>query len=121
MCCACCSLDHLKQECSQRKVFVLPAFETAPLENIREAHALASSAAAQSKEGLMKMVEKEQLWQFALKIFKQVHRVWCTAPGCSSQQKGCASDTSPACVVLQHSGVHARPLPNAAMLCVRMY
>lgn len=66
------SLDYLKQECSQRKVFVLPAFETAPLADTEEAHALARTAAAQNKEGLLKMVEKGQLWQFALKIFKAV-------------------------------------------------
>lgn len=67
-----CSLDYLEQECSQSKVFVLPAFETAPLPSTEEAHALANTAAAQSKEGLAKMVEKQQLWQFALKIFKAV-------------------------------------------------
>lgn len=70
--CLPCSLDYLKQECSQSKVFVLPAFETAPLGSTEEAHALARTAAAQSKEGLQKMVEKQQLWQFALKIFKAV-------------------------------------------------
>jgi hypothetical protein len=51
---------------------VLPAFETAPLSDTEEAHALARTAAAQNKEGLQKMVEKEQLWQFALKLFKAV-------------------------------------------------
>lgn len=68
----CCSLDYLQQECSQKKVFVLPAFETAPLNSTAEAHALAKAAASQSKEGLLKMVEQGQLWQFALKLFKQV-------------------------------------------------
>lgn len=51
---------------------MLPAFETAPLPDTDEAHALARAAASQSKEGLLKMVEKGQLWQFALKIFKAV-------------------------------------------------
>lgn len=68
----CCSLDYLQQECSQKKVFVLPAFETAPLNRTAEAHVLAKTAASQSKEGLLKMVEQGQLWQFALKLFKQV-------------------------------------------------
>jgi hypothetical protein len=71
----CCSLEYLQQECAQSKVFVLPAFETAPIPDTAAAHALASSAASQSKEGLAKMVEKEQLWQFALKLFKQVRGV----------------------------------------------
>lgn len=55
-------------------MFVLPAFETAPLNDTQAAHALASTAASQSKEGLHSMVDKGQLWQFALKIFKQVSR-----------------------------------------------
>lgn len=74
-CCAavvCCSLEYLQQECSRSKVFVLPAFETAPLPDTAAAHALASTAASQDKRGLAKMVEKGQLWQFALKLFKQV-------------------------------------------------
>jgi hypothetical protein len=82
-----CSLDYLKQECSQRKVLVLPAFETAPLADIEEAHALARTAAAQNKEGLLKMVEKGQLWQFALKIFKAVSHdslSWAAGTGSSA-------------------------------------
>lgn len=64
----------MKQECSQAKVFVLPAFETAPLPDTEQAHALARAAASVDKAGLLKMVEKGQLWQFALKIFKAVSR-----------------------------------------------
>jgi hypothetical protein len=66
------SLDWLQQECSQRKVFVLPAFETAPLEDTAAAHAVARQAAAQDKAGLLRMMDKGQVWQFALKLFKQV-------------------------------------------------
>lgn len=68
----CCSLEYLQQECAQSKVFVLPAFETTPMPNTAAAHALASTAAAQNKDGLAKLVEQGQLWQFALKLFKQV-------------------------------------------------
>lgn len=67
-----CSLDWLQQECSQRKVFVLPAFETAPLDDTAAAHAVANRAAAQDKAGLLNLVEQGQVWQFALKLFKQV-------------------------------------------------
>lgn len=69
----------MKQECSQAKVFVLPAFETAPLPDTEQAHALAREAASVDKAGLLKMVEKGQLWQFALKLFKAVSCAVSTA------------------------------------------
>lgn len=67
-----CSVDWLKQECSRKKVFVLPAFETAPNANMTVAHAIASEAAARDKQGLLSMVEAGKVWQFALRIFKEV-------------------------------------------------
>lgn len=73
-------MDWLKQECSQRKVFVLPAFETAPNANMTAAHAIAREAAALDKQALLSMVEAGKVWQFALKIFKEVtlhSRVMC--------------------------------------------
>lgn len=73
----------MKQECSQAKVFVLPAFETAPLPDTEQAHALARAAASVDKAGLLKMVEKGQLWQFALKLFKAVSRTRSALQGCS--------------------------------------
>lgn len=100
-----CSLEYLKQECSQSKVFVLPAFETAPLSDTEEAHALARTAAAQNKEGLREMVQKEQLWQFALKLFKAVRSVvscraavqtcsWAAEAGCKHNPVGCVGRCS---------------------------
>jgi hypothetical protein len=69
-------MDWLKQECSQKKLFVLPAFETAELPSMAAAHRVAAKAAASSKLGLQKMVDDQQVWQFALKIFREV-RPWC--------------------------------------------
>jgi hypothetical protein len=74
-------------------VFVLPAFETAPLADTEEAHALARTAAAQSKDGLLKMVEKGQLWQFALKIFKAVSHPKTTWAGDRDRVHGWAAGT----------------------------
>jgi hypothetical protein len=65
-------MDWLKQECSQKKLFVLPAFETAELPSMAAAHKVAAKAAASDKQGLQKMVNDQQVWQFALKIFREV-------------------------------------------------
>jgi hypothetical protein len=65
-------MDWLKQECSQKKLFVLPAFETAELPSMAAAHRVAAKAAASDKQGLQKMVDDQQVWQFALKIFREV-------------------------------------------------
>eukprot|EP00775_Hariotina_reticulata_P010514 gene10514-10673_t len=69
-------MDWLKQQCSQKNVFVLPAFETAPQQDRISAHKLAHTAAAHSKQGLQEMVEQGLVWQFALRIFKEGHE--CT-------------------------------------------
>jgi hypothetical protein len=65
-------MDWLKQECSQKKLFVLPAFETAELPSMAAAHKVAAKAAASDKQGLQQMVKDQQVWQFALKIFREV-------------------------------------------------
>jgi hypothetical protein len=71
-------MDWLKQECSQKKLFVLPAFETAEVPSMGAAHRVAAKAAASSKQGLQKMVDDQQVWQFALKIFREVRPWrWC--------------------------------------------
>jgi hypothetical protein len=67
-----CSMHWLRQECSQKKVFVLPAFETAPRNDRISAHKLAHTAAAHDKQGLQGMVEQGLVWQFALNIFREV-------------------------------------------------
>jgi hypothetical protein len=79
------SLEYVQQECAQRKVFVLPAFETAPLENTAEAHALAATAAGHSKQELHKMVQQGKLWQFALKIFRKVSTTCSSGRVCHSE------------------------------------
>lgn len=68
-------MDWLKQQCSQKNVFVLPAFETAPQKDRLSAHKLAHTAAAHNKQGLQEMVEQGLVWQFALRIFKEVSQL----------------------------------------------
>lgn len=78
-------------------MFVLPAFETQPNKNMTEAHMLADNAAMMSKEQLKQLVDKNLVYQFALKLFRQVrphspaaiHRSGCiAAPG------GCAGGSA---------------------------
>lgn len=68
-------MDWLRQECSQKKLFVLPAFETAELPTMAAAHKVAAKAAASDKQALQKMVAEQQVWQFALKIFREGHNM----------------------------------------------
>jgi Glycosyl-transferase for dystroglycan len=68
-------MDWLKRESAEKRVFVLPAFETAPLKDLVEAHTVAARAAASDKAGLQALVKDGKLWQFALKIFREGHNV----------------------------------------------
>lgn len=80
-------MNWLKVECSQKKIFVMPAFETATNPSMTAAHQIANEAAKQDKKGLLRMVEAGKVWQFALKIFKEVrssaqHCIVCSScPG----------------------------------------
>ena len=72
----------LLSEAAQKKVFVLPAFETAPNANMTAAHAIAAQAAGGDKVQLASMERKGLVHQFALYIFKTV-RYWYQTVGLS--------------------------------------
>jgi hypothetical protein len=72
-----CSMDWLITRAAQKKLFVLPAFETAHNSNITAAHEVAAQAAAGDKRELASMERQGMVYQFALHVFKTV--------GCSLQ------------------------------------
>jgi hypothetical protein len=67
--------EDLRRACERSDaLFVLPAFETPRLDDIRAAHSLAEHAArAATKQDLAAMVSRKQVWQFALPIFHEGH------------------------------------------------
>lgn len=67
-----CSYEQLREITRGRTVVVLPAFETAPQQNMTLAHDLADTAAMMTKEQLGKLVQRRLIYQFALYLFRQV-------------------------------------------------
>ena len=63
----------LLKECAAKKVFVLPAFETAHQKDMAAAHKVAGDAVARSKRELGAMVRSRLVHQFALYLFREGH------------------------------------------------
>jgi glycosyltransferase-like protein LARGE len=70
------NVELLRAGAAARRVFVLPAFETAPQDNATLAHELADGAARMAKPALASLTAARLVYQFALYLFRQGHN--CT-------------------------------------------
>jgi len=70
------NVELLRAGAAARRVFVLPAFETAPQDNATLAHELADGAARMAKPALASLTADRLVYQFALYLFRQGHN--CT-------------------------------------------
>eukprot|EP00877_Chromochloris_zofingiensis_P009613 jgi/Chrzof1/4905/Cz15g04010.t1 len=77
--------ELLKSECAKKKVFVLPAFETAHQKNMAAAYRMAADAVSKDKSGLAEMVANREIHQFALYLFREGHN-------CTNYQKWFKTD-----------------------------
>jgi hypothetical protein len=65
-------MDWLTSQAAKKRVFVLPAFETAKVEDLKAAYAIAEKAATADKQELESMEEDHLVNQFALYRYKTV-------------------------------------------------
>ena len=65
-------MDWLIGQAAKKRVFVLPAFETAKVEDLKAAYAIAGRAAAADKQELEGMEQDHLVNQFALYRYKTV-------------------------------------------------
>lgn len=70
------NVELLRAGAAAKRVFVLPAFETAPQDNATLAHELADGAARMAKPALASLTAARLVYQFALYLFRQGHN--CT-------------------------------------------
>jgi superfamily I DNA and RNA helicase len=66
---------------NSKTVMVLPAFETNPRDNLTAAHALADGAAMVNKEELLKLVDKDEVYQFHVRNYRRVRM----GPACTAR------------------------------------
>lgn len=67
------TFEYYKTECAKKKLFVLPAFETAYSANFSAAYDLAWQACQNDKTGVLRLCDKGLIFQFALPIFFTGH------------------------------------------------
>jgi hypothetical protein len=65
-----------KKLTSSKAVMVMPAFETNPKDNLTEAHALADGAAMLNKTELLKLVDKDDVYQFHVRNYRMVRAAY---------------------------------------------
>jgi hypothetical protein len=88
------SVDELRQVASKKAVYVIPAFETAPQQNMTRAHELADGASDLGKEQLHELVQKKLVYQFALYLFRQVRGAGRVATGWDARDADAAAPAS---------------------------